>query len=125
MPECLKPRWPGSILCCRSSDDHTTQEELLLLLLVPETPTWGIGKEQLRQAVCLVNQHRKVHPKRYTEPWEKPIRVVGPMYSGSFTSLSHALGPLPPRPQGSPPEFVIYNGMRRLASTRHVREGVS
>jgi len=116
-----KPNWPASVLCRRSNDGNLKDEKLLLLLLVPESPIWGFDKERLSRAIELVKEHHFYQSSLY-----EPIRIVGPMYSGSFSSMGRVLsnylgwsvadlhgitvGAYSVVSRLVVPQFVIYNG---------------
>jgi hypothetical protein len=63
------------------------KDHLLAVLLIGENPASGINKVQFENAVRLVR-----HVKQNDDG--KPIRVLGPTYSGSITSLGMAIAGL-------------------------------
>jgi len=85
--EKTKTRRPGSILFFRRLSD-----ELLLAMLIPETPNAGVDKESLGRALEVSKDYGRWHKhcsgcKGSTASQDSGIRIVGPMYSGSFDSL--------------------------------------
>jgi hypothetical protein len=103
-------QWPAGVLC-NPTPSTKNKKNRLLLLLVSESPTWGVDKARLTEAVNLAKQYKALH-KEDTDPATKPFRLVGPNYSGSYRSIVDTLKPLiPPRlnPR-DPPDFVVYNG---------------
>ena len=56
--------------------------KLRVVLLVPETPTAGLNREALRNALTLV---------RTWDPHASEIRILGPKFSGSVDSLARVL----------------------------------
>jgi hypothetical protein len=79
---------PGAILFRRITttrpNARTRPNTLLLVLLVGETPTKGVHKKALRNTIEF--------SKPVTE--SGPIRIIGPTYSGSVTSLRSVLADL-------------------------------
>jgi len=143
--------WPGAILCRRvpptKADDVTDQkadgaEELLLLLLVPETPTWGVDKRRLVEAIRIVKEHTDIQLARNGQKVGEWIRIVGPMYSGSLPSLAAVIkgcwigGPISSAPfpspriavdcslntMGSSLRFTIINGSAQSLPRRPVKK---
>jgi hypothetical protein len=81
----LYTREPGIILF---RDIKPDERRLLLLFLVGETPTTGIHKDAFNNAL---DQIRRLHEAGIAQPSEDgswKIRVLGPSFSGSATSLS-------------------------------------
>jgi hypothetical protein len=76
---------------------HNRDKKLLLVLVVGETPTWGVRKEALANALdwvsWLSNWWPDKPPKRFPEVAMGPpqIRILGPSFSGSAKSIDLAL----------------------------------
>ncbi len=76
---------------------HNQEKKLLLVLVVGETPTWGVRKEALANALDLVswlsNYWPDKPPQRFPEVAKGPpqIRILGPSFSGSAKSIDLAL----------------------------------
>ena len=120
-------RWPAGILCKPTSSAKPGLENTrLLLLLVPESPTWGVDKARLTEAVKLAVKYIELHPG-VAGPAAKslPIRLIGPNFSGSYRSLLETLKPLAEKitvPVGSS-KFTVYNG-RSLSPDLKVLAGI-
>ncbi len=63
---------------------HTKTQKLLVLFLVGETPTSGIHKVAFKKSLNLIAQYGGIHAS-------EEIRVLGPCFSGSQTSLEIAI----------------------------------
>jgi hypothetical protein len=84
-------REPGIILF---RDIKPDERRLLLLFLVGETPTTGIHKEAFNNAL---DQIMRLHEAGIAQPSEDgswKIRVLGPSFSGSATSLALSINDL-------------------------------
>ena len=76
---------PGIILFRKEKPD-AAKRELLFLFLVGETPTNGIYKDAIKNALSQVHEYAKLAPETPHE-----FKVLGPTLSGSATSLSLAV----------------------------------
>ena len=107
-------RWPAGILCKPTSSAKAGLENTrLLLLLVPESPTWGVDKARLTEAVKLAVRYIDRHPgEKGPATKSLPIRLIGPNFSGSYRSLLETLKPLAGeiRAPGGSNRFTVYNG---------------
>jgi hypothetical protein len=77
-------REPGVILFRRERnkpDDKTTRPQLLAVFLVGETPTFGVHKQALSEALKYVRKSGN----------RAPIRILGPAFSGSIFSMRSVL----------------------------------
>lgn len=85
-PSKLHETIPGMLLFRHGKDKsrNISQPGLCVVFLVGETPMGGIHKQAFREALNLM---RKVgHPESL------PVRVIGPYFSGSQTSLQFVIG---------------------------------
>ena len=116
-------KWPAAVLCRPSSATKTGVEGTkLLLLLVPESPTRGVDKARLVQAVKLAGRHKVLHANcKKHEAASLPIRLVGPNFSGSVISMVEALKPLqidlPAKADA--PAVIVYNGRAVAPKLEH------
>ncbi|MFN8058095.1 MAG: hypothetical protein U0Q12_02955 [Vicinamibacterales bacterium] len=83
-----------------------SQPDLLLVLLVPEAPTLGIHKRPFVTAVHLIGEWRAADGDR--DP--RPLRVLGPTFSGSATSLRLAIESAAAERAASMPEVRVVSG---------------
>ncbi len=96
---------PGSVLFRKVDDRDPSNYSLLLLLLVPESPIWGIDKIALATSFDFV---RIAFGDSFGS-----IRIVGPNFSGSQTSLIEATKAWldsNPKIQRRESLFLWYNG---------------
>jgi hypothetical protein len=64
----------------------TSAKDPLVVLLVGETPTGGIEKEQFLNAIQLIQQRTRANETR-----EMNLKILGPTFSGSLSSLKRLL----------------------------------
>jgi hypothetical protein len=85
-PSDLRHRNPGVLLFRHGKDRSrkVDQPGLLVVFLVGETPMSGIHKQALHTALKLMT--------RVGHPPEVPVRINGPYFSGSQTSLQFVIG---------------------------------
>ncbi len=77
---------PGAVLFRDPS-----KKKLVVLLLVGETPTRGLQKEAFAEALTAIAAYGEKHPE--SAPGKsRPLRILGPYFSGSAESLRIALG---------------------------------
>jgi hypothetical protein len=84
-------RKPGMILFRKyenpskefSTLEKTAAKELVVILLVPETPIEGIDISVMAKALHVAD--------RLKSSCEKPIRIVGPTFSGSYSSVQRII----------------------------------
>jgi hypothetical protein len=102
---------PGLILF---RDPNPERPRLLLVFLVGETPTTGIHKlafeESLKQASDLIADPKRTC--RSGRDCQSSIKVVGPSFSGSATSMKLAIAEWADQkwPNGRPPKVEIISG---------------
>jgi len=77
---------PGIMLFRPSGEKTDAPKNTLAVMLVGETPTSGVDKEQFSKAV---EQIRQRTPKK--DKSEMKLRILGPTFSGSLTSLKKLL----------------------------------
>ncbi|HEU5258398.1 MAG TPA: hypothetical protein VFU28_20570 [Vicinamibacterales bacterium] len=102
----LHEQYPGVILFRRDSRASGTtagKSEVLVTFLVAETPTSGVHKVALLQALRLAHS------------WDssKPLKLVAPVYSGSRESIRTVFADLRSEltaPQGTEPQFQLVSG---------------
>jgi hypothetical protein len=96
-------REPGVILFRKVKADH-----LLLLFLVGETPTSGIHKVAFQNALQQIGELAGWSRSDTQKP-EKPLRIIGPTFSGSADSLALMLNAWMNEYE-APPEIRIVSG---------------
>jgi hypothetical protein len=83
---------PGLLLFrrdCRASPRNTTCEPgLLAIVLVGETSAWGVHHQVLERALVVADTFE-------IEAATRPLRILGPTFSGSVSSLRDALDRYP------------------------------
>lgn len=95
------------------------REQLLVAFLVGETPTWGVQKLALKEALDFVHLAR---------PSGREVRIVGPTFSGSASSLRFALGewkpPAVPAAASTPrpPCFTVVSGNTTSQTAKRLLE---
>src|SRR5262249_49371017 len=85
-PSSLHVRKPGVLLFRHGKDKakKIDQPGLCVVFLVGETPMGGIHKQAFQQALWMI--------KEVGHPEHVPVRIVGPYFSGSQTSLQFVVG---------------------------------
>jgi hypothetical protein len=94
--EAVEPdlRAPGCILFRRAPRPDDAGPNLLVVLLVAETPIRGVHAAMLHSSLDLTLEHARITrlPTAGTAAAEAPlVRIVGPNFSGSATSISRSL----------------------------------
>jgi len=109
---------PG-ILLFRRVQNPVKDRRLLMVFVVGETPTWGVRKEALNNALDWIAwlsdlwNEQKVPPRFPRRADEGPlhIRIVGPSFSGSAQSIDLALADwLSSHPTSPEPQIRIISG---------------
>ncbi len=86
------PRLPGLVLLRRTVDPSIPQTSLLALLLVAETPVRGVNTMMLERSLDVVLEHARIsHDGNLSAATGPVIRVVGPCFSGSTSSIVRAV----------------------------------
>jgi hypothetical protein len=85
-PERLREKKPGVLLFRHGRDTRRGIEQpgLCVVFLIGETPMGGVHKQALHNALCTMTQ--------VGYDVDKPIRLIGPYFSGSQTSLQFVAG---------------------------------
>ena len=87
----LHERQPGALIF-RNVDADSVSVKFEVVLLVPETPTGGVHRVALRNAIDFVYRWQKitlVGDDGYQ--YEPELRIVAPIYSGSVSSMAMEL----------------------------------
>lgn len=98
---------PGVILFRKSVTPETSSDDPyvhgLVVFVVGEQPTRGLNSKQWDFAVSNIS--------RYGKDASKPLRVLGPTFSGTLPSLLRKLPPLPKdSPQNAAPTVYVFSG---------------
>src|SRR5215467_9731595 len=75
---------PGLVVFRGPLDGKSPYDSGLIVFVVSETPTGGVDRHQFQNALELVRGLGNAHA-------DDPLRVLGPMFSGSLPSLDQAL----------------------------------
>jgi hypothetical protein len=81
---------PGIVVFRSSDSSESGQARALVLLLVGETPTWGVHKAALEEALDFI-EAASGDPDRRGPHSLLPVDVVGPTFSGSAASIRSTL----------------------------------
>jgi hypothetical protein len=122
----LHERHPGVILFRREEvrparkPRNGSLSPLLMLLLVGETPTAGVNKVALHNSWRLIQDYYEVQGEGTLKGKAgEPIRILGPFFSGSQSSLASSLRELreqgTPRPTGATHLIVESLGAQAMA----------
>jgi hypothetical protein len=87
---------------------------LLVVFLVGETPTWGVEKVALEEALDFIDLAKSPRAGR-------EVRIVGPTFSGSASSLRFALREWVP-PAGGSPCFTVVSGNATSQTAKRLLE---
>jgi hypothetical protein len=97
----LHERQPGALVF-RRLDKHTRNVTLAVVLLVLETPTTGVHRMALRNAMRFVcDWASSLAPQQIPK-----LNVIGPVFSGSIPSLAQELKHWP----GEPADITVVTG---------------
>jgi hypothetical protein len=89
---------PGVLLFRHQPSDNLFEQRLLLVFVAGETPTSGINKGQFQRAHEYARRILQVSSGRNTSGPAEPeplLRVLGPTFSGSFSSLAELTSKFP------------------------------
>lgn len=100
---------PGAILFRAKPDPKSPRRSLLVVLLVLETPTTGVHAVAMDRALRLAGWWEG--PGAYPE-----LRILGPFYSGTTSSLQQSLGRVVPSLRV--PEVRIISGSATTATNK-------
>jgi hypothetical protein len=91
------------------------RDQLLVVFLVGETPTWGVEKLALEEALDFVDLAKPPGADR-------EVRIVGPTFSGSASSLRFALRDWTPSNAARSPCFTVVSGNATSQTAKRLLE---
>lgn len=97
---------PGILLFRRPPDQEFPKPRLEAVFLVGESPKTGIQREAFHKALVLARA------------LQKPVRILGPTFSGSMESLRISLLPFKPAEQGKRIRFEVVSGSATAADLK-------
>jgi len=110
----LHERYPALILFRDKNDSH----KLLLTLIVSETPTAGLHEAAFQRATKFVIDWTAARSTTsQTGQYQEPIRIIGPIFSGSASSLAHAIANVS---ESAKHRFQVITGTATAVETRDI-----
>ncbi len=97
-------RQPGVLVFRRAEPEESAAPETLLVFVVGETPTAGVNPEQFQ--IARAYMEALCHPYRNVDK----VRIVGPVFSGSFHSLA---------------ELIVQDKLKHPGKSYQVRSGTA
>lgn len=99
---------PGVLMFRWDGKTREALAQVLYVFVVAETPTTGINGQQFRNAVNYVQVLCSNVGAAGCASWDR-IRIFGPAFSGSLSSLARLTGTVK-SPDGEPQPFTAYSG---------------
>ena len=115
-------RNPGLILL---RDIDQNQKKLLVVLLVGETPTAGVHKGAFESALQQAYELFKYNSKAQTGEPANQVKIVGPTFSGSTTSMNNAIDEWRVSGEGHSCPIEIISGSANAVTGKEFSTGVS
>src|SRR5262249_2029744 len=88
---------------------HSASDRLLIVYLIGETPTSGVHKVALRNALDEVSELSAVN-SHLDQPIARNVRIMGPAFSGSAVSLAFALKSWLDQPEAALSKVEVVSG---------------
>src|SRR4030095_13109513 len=100
---------------------HSRSDRLLVVYLIGETPTAGVHKVALRNALDEVTELSAVNSWPY-QPVARNARLMGPAFSGSAVSLAFALKSWLDQPEATLSKVEVVSGSATPIEPAEFRE---
>jgi hypothetical protein len=100
---------------------HSRSDRLLVVYLIGETPTAGVHKVALRNALDEVTELSAVNSWPY-QPVARNVRIMGPAFSGSAVSLAFALKSWLDQPEATLSKVEVVSGSATAIEPAEFRE---